>query len=93
MLGFHDAGSGWVAWPAHPANYGHWQVAACGRGRRLPPNCRVYAYLYGTEYDAAGAGWNSLACQQVQVIEQRRVHGVGYAHSRGSCRRVRRGGL
>ncbi len=67
VLGLHDAGSGWVAWAAHPANYGHWQVAGVRPGPEAPPNCRVYAYLYGTEYDAAGAGWNSLACQQVQV--------------------------
>ena len=50
-----------------PANYGHWQVAGVRPGPEAAPNCRVYAYLWGTEYDAAGAGWNSLACQQIQV--------------------------
>ena len=68
MLGFHDAGAGWVAWsPQHPANYGHWQVAGVRPGPEAAPNCRAYVYLYGTDYDAAGAGWNSLACQQIQV--------------------------
>ena len=36
-------------------------------GPESAPNCRVYAYLWGTEYDASRAGWNSLACQQIQV--------------------------
>ena len=71
VLGFHDGGSGWVPWPAHPSGYGHWQVAGVRPGPEAAPNCRVYAYLYGTEYDAAGGvdggGWNSLACQQIQV--------------------------
>ena len=68
VLGMNDAGSGWVVWSAQqPANYGHWQVAGVRQGSEAAPNCRVYAYLWGTDYDAAGAGWSSLACQQVQV--------------------------
>ena len=68
VLAMHDAGGGWVAWAAqHPANYGHWQVAGVRPGPEVAPNCRVYAYLWGTEYDASGAGWNSLACQQIEV--------------------------
>ncbi|MFN8466325.1 MAG: hypothetical protein U0X20_12280 [Caldilineaceae bacterium] len=68
VLGMHDAGGGWVVWSAQqPANYGHWQVAGVRPGPEAAPDCRVYAYLWGTEYDAAGAGWNSLACQQIQV--------------------------
>ncbi|MFO1130394.1 MAG: hypothetical protein U1E16_00050 [Hyphomicrobiales bacterium] len=68
VLGFHDAGGGWVTWrEQHPANYGHWQVAGVRPGPEAAPNCRAYVYLYGTDYDAAGTGWNSLACQGVQV--------------------------
>ena len=68
VLGAHDAGSGWVAWAAHPANYGHWQVAGVRPGPEAAPDCRVYAYLWGTELDSSGlSGWNSLMCQQVQV--------------------------
>ena len=68
VLGFHDAGAGWVTWnQQHPANYGHWQVAGIRPGPEAAPNCCVYAYLWGTEYDAAGAGWNSLTCQQIQM--------------------------
>ena len=71
VIGLHDAGAGWVAWsPQHPANYGHWQVAGVRPGPEAAPNCRAYVYLYGTDYDATGApasGWNSLACQQIQV--------------------------
>ena len=68
VLGFHDAGAGWVTWSEqHPANYGHWQVAGVRPGPEAAPNCRAYVYLYGTDYDAAGTGWNSLACQGVQV--------------------------
>ena len=67
VLGLHDGGAGWVPWPAHPASYGHWQVAGVRPGPEAAPNCRVYAYLWGTEYDAAGTPWNSLACQQIQV--------------------------
>ena len=76
VLGFHDAGAGWVRWvEQHPANYGHWQVAGVRPGPEAAadaaPNCRAYVYLYGTDYDAAGgatgAGWNSLACQQIQL--------------------------
>ena len=68
VIGLHDAGAGWVAWSQQqPANYGHWQVAGVRPGPEAPTNCRVYAYLWGTEYDASGAGWNSLACQQIQV--------------------------
>ncbi|MFN8469025.1 MAG: hypothetical protein U0X20_25940, partial [Caldilineaceae bacterium] len=67
VLGLHDAGSGWVPWPAHPSGYGHWLVAGVRPGPEAAPNCRVYAYLWGTEYDAAGTPWNSLACQQIQV--------------------------
>ncbi len=67
VLGFHDGGSGWAPWPAHPSAYGHWQVAGVRSGPEAAPSCRVYAYLWGTDYDAAGAPWNSLACQGVQV--------------------------
>ena len=67
VLGFYDGGAGWVAWPQHPGGYGHWQVAGGRPGPEGAPDCRVYAYLWGTEYDAAGSGWNSLACQQVEV--------------------------
>ncbi|MFN8467944.1 MAG: hypothetical protein U0X20_20460 [Caldilineaceae bacterium] len=71
VLGLHDGGSGWVRWPVHPSGYGHWQVAGVRPGPEAAPNCCVYAYLWGTEYGAdggaSGAGWNSLACQQVQV--------------------------
>ena len=61
------ARGGWRGVPQHPANYGHWQVAGVRPGPEAAPNCRAYVYLYGTDYDAAGAGWNSLACQQIQV--------------------------
>ncbi|MFN8469363.1 MAG: hypothetical protein U0X20_27655 [Caldilineaceae bacterium] len=67
VLGFHDAGAEWVKWSLHPANYGHWQVAGVRPGPEATPNNRAYVYLYGTDYDAAGAPWNSLACQQIQV--------------------------
>ena len=32
VLGFHDAGAGWVAWAMHPGGYGHWQVAGVRPG-------------------------------------------------------------
>ncbi len=68
VLGFHDAGAGWVAWARSiRRTMATGRSRACGRGRKRAPNCRAYVYLYGTDYDAAGAGWNSLACQQVQV--------------------------
>ena len=68
VLGMHDAGSGWVAWAAQqPANYGHWQVAGVRPGPEAPPDCRVHAYLWGTDYAEDGSPWNSLACQQIQV--------------------------
>ncbi len=97
VLGFHDAGAGWVAWSRsirRTMATGRWQ--ACGRGRRRRPNCRVYAYLWGTEYDAAGGrrrGWNSLACQQIQVNSSGVFTAWGSAHGRGPGRGGRRGGL
>ncbi len=62
VLGAHDAGSGWVAWPSLLGTYTRWQVAGVRPGPEAAPDCRVYAYLWGTDGD-----WNSLACQQVQV--------------------------
>ena len=62
VLGCHDAGSGWVAWPrSMPANYGHWQVAGVRPGPEAAPNCRVYAYLWGTSTTPGpvGTAWRA----------------------------------
>ncbi len=60
VLGMHDAGAGWVQWPALSLNAGQWQVAGVRVGPEAAPNGRVYAYVWGKE-----GGYSTLACQQV----------------------------
>ena len=58
LMGMHDAGSGWVVWPALSLNAGQWQVAGARVGPEAAPNGRVYAYVWGKE-----GGYSTLACQ------------------------------
>jgi hypothetical protein len=65
-----DTGGGWAAGP-ELAVYGDWQVAGVRGGPEQGTTLYAYAYLWGVEYttDAAGvtSGWNSLACQQLEL--------------------------
>jgi hypothetical protein len=65
-----DTGGGWAAGP-ELAVYGDWQVAGVRGGPEQGTTLYAYAYLWGVEYttDAQGTttGWNSLACQQLEL--------------------------
>ena len=66
VLGMHDAGAGWVPWPALPGTYSAGRWPACGRGRKRRPTAGCMPTC-GARSTTSGHGWNSLACQQVQV--------------------------
>ncbi len=48
-------------------------------GPEAAPNCRVYAYLWGTDYDAAGRRLEQPGLPAGAGDEQRRLRGLGHA--------------